>query len=72
MTMVGDRYREIGDDEDLLEFAASVRRERDERIAKIRETKYEVEPSPKLKALVDSQQEYRDRIMRELRSALFG
>jgi hypothetical protein len=57
-------------DEDLLEFAARVRRERDERIAKIRETKFEVEPAPYLQEMVDTQAEFRERVMADLRAAL--
>lgn len=58
-------------DEDLLEFAARVRRERDERIAKIREESPEVEVSP-LQELLDTQQEYRERVLGKLRKALYG
>jgi hypothetical protein len=72
MTMTEEKYREIGDDEDLLEFAARIRRERDENIAEIRETKFEVEPHPGLKRLVDTQGEFREQVMGELRRALYG
>jgi hypothetical protein len=53
--------------------AVKVRRaERDRRIAEIRARKSEikVEPSPGLKELVDSQDEFRDRLMSNLRTSL--
>jgi hypothetical protein len=58
--------------EDLREVVARLRRERDERLAIIRETKFEVEPHPGLQALVDSQPEFRERVMGKLRRALYG
>jgi hypothetical protein len=68
MTKRGDRPGE--QDEDLVEVFARLRRERDERIAKIEETDYDVEPSPHLQELLDTQDEFRERAMAHLR-ALF-
>jgi hypothetical protein len=54
--------------EDLLEMAARIRREGDERIAalRLRLAEEPVEPDPGLKALVDSQPEFRERIMKRI------
>jgi hypothetical protein len=58
--------------EDLREAVARIRRERDERIAIIRETKFEVEPHPGLQRLVDTQPEFREEMMGRLRRLLYG
>jgi hypothetical protein len=58
--------------EDLREVVAKLRRERDERIAKIRETKFEVEPHPGLQRLADTRAEFRECVMSNLRAALYG
>ena len=56
----------------LLEEVARLRQEHQERVAKIRETDYEIEPSPQTQELLDTQQEFRDRVMRNLKKALYG
>lgn len=60
--------------EDLLEVAARLRRERDEAIALLRELgpTRKLEPSPGLQELVDTQQEFRERVMAKLHAALYG
>lgn len=57
---------------DPLQAVKARRAERDRRIAEIRARKSEikVEPSPGLKELVDSQDEFRDRLMSNLRTSL--
>jgi hypothetical protein len=71
MDTVAEGENQVTDfDEDLLEFAARLRRERDERIAKIRETDFEVEPSPHLKELIDTQEEFRERVRGHLAKIL--
>jgi hypothetical protein len=58
--------------EDLRVVVARLRRERDERLAKIRETDFEVEPHPGLQRLVDTQPEFRESVMSKLRAVLYG
>jgi hypothetical protein len=71
--MEGSKYKPIGEDEGLLEFAARIRRERDERIAKIREKRLaEMDPSPGLKELVATQDEWAERVRQKLRAAFRG
>lgn len=54
--------------EDLLELAARLRRERDERIAELpaKLAKEPVKPTPGQQRLLDTQQEFRERIMGKL------
>ena len=65
MHMVRSGDKTAGDFEDLREVVARIRRERDERIAalRVRLAEEPVEPDPGLKWLVDTQDEFRERIM---------
>jgi hypothetical protein len=58
--------------EDLLEFGARVRRERDERIAELpaKLAKEPLEMSPGMKELIDSQEEYQREMRARLRRLL--
>ncbi len=58
--------------EDLLEFAARVRRERDERIAELpaKLANEPIEMSPGMKELIDSQEEYQGDMRAKLRHLL--
>lgn len=47
-------------------------REHRERMAVIRDTKFEVEPYPGLQSLVDSQDEFREEMLTRLRRLLSG
>jgi hypothetical protein len=60
--------------EDLRAVVARLRRERDERIAELpaKLAKEPVEPHPGLQRLVDTQDEFRERVMSKLRAALYG
>jgi len=60
--------------EDIREVVARIRREHDERIAVLREGVPEsaFEPSAGLQELVDTQDEFRERMMSKLRALLYG
>ena len=63
----------MGRQDDPREVVARLRREGDERIADLRArlAKEPVEPDPGLKELVDTQAEFRARVMGDLAKALF-
>ena len=58
----------VDDFEDLRVVAARIRRERDERLAvlRVRLAEEPIEPHPGLKRLVDTQDEFRERIMKRV------
>jgi hypothetical protein len=47
-------------------------REHRERVAIIRETKFEVEPHPGLQKLAESQSEFHEEMMKRLRRLIYG
>lgn len=57
--------------EDLREVVARLRRERDQRIAELpaKVAREPIEPSPGLKELIDTHDEFRDRMLRKLERA---
>jgi hypothetical protein len=63
----------VDDFEDLRVVAARIRRERDERLAalRVRLAEEPVEPDPGLKRLVDTQADFRARVMGDLAKAFF-
>lgn len=58
--------------EDLCDPIERLLQEHRERMAVIRETKFEVEPHPGLQRLAETQPEFRDRMMSRLRRLLYG
>lgn len=60
--------------EDLREVVARLYRERDERIAALpaKLAKEPLDPPPRLKKLVDSQDEFRKRVRSRVRAAMYG
>lgn len=68
MSMAETEQKTAEDFEDLRVVAARIRSERDERLAalRVRLAEEPVEPDPGLKSLVDTQDEFRERIMRRV------
>jgi Tfp pilus assembly protein PilP len=70
--MSGEDNTMVDQDEDLLEWVAKVRRERDERIAEIRARALEIEvkPTPDQQRRLEAQNEPRERLRARMRALL--
>jgi hypothetical protein len=68
MSMAEAEKTNVEEFEDLFVVAARIRRERDERLVALRKRLAEepVEPDPGLKRLVDTQDEFQERVLRRV------